>query len=63
MNLVRPITILVTGCGGDLGASIARICKDSGIFERIIGANNHDRHFSKYLYDKYYVVGDFGTQK
>ena len=61
MKQQKKINILATGCGGDLGASVARICKSSEIFNRVIGCNNHDDHFSKYLYDDYHVVENFDS--
>lgn len=58
----KKINILATGCGGDLGASVGRICKSSNLIGKVIGCNNHDRHFSKYIYDKYFVVDNFNTE-
>lgn len=60
---MTKVNLLITGCGGDLGASIARICNAEKLIGKIIGCNNHSRHFSQYLVDKHYLVNDFGTKE
>ncbi len=60
---MKKINVLISGCGGDLGASIARICKESGMFAKVVGCNNNERHFSKHLVDKHYLVSNFGTDE
>jgi len=59
----QKINVLISGCGGDLGASIARICKENEIFAKVVGCNNNDRHFSKYIVDSFYLVNNFGTEE
>lgn len=63
MSNKQKINVLITGCGGDLGASIARICKESEMIGKVVGCNNNDRHFCKYIVDSHYVVENFGTAK
>ncbi|MEO8949204.1 MAG: ATP-grasp domain-containing protein [Mucilaginibacter sp.] len=58
---MKKLNILVTGCGGDLGISIAKICKESGIFGKVIGTNNHNKHPGSLVYDKCYLVNNIDT--
>src|SRR6202012_1851352 len=53
---MKGINVLITGCGGDLGISIGKICKESKIFDKVIGTNNHNKHPGSLVYDKCYVV-------
>lgn len=49
-------TILVTGCGGDIGLGIGRILKMSGICEKVIGCDIHDEHPGTYIFDNCEVI-------
>ena len=47
--------ILITGCGGDIGQSISKICKEisSGM---LVGSDVHDEHPAKFLFDKVFTI-------
>lgn len=47
--------ILVTGCGGDIGQSIAKILLDEGGFN-LIGTDTHLDHVGKFLFKKIYDI-------
>jgi carbamoyl-phosphate synthase large subunit len=51
-----PETIVVTGCGGDIGASIARILRRWGAFQRIVGCDLRADHPNRILFDANYVL-------
>ena len=44
-------TILVTGCGGDIGSGIGRILRSYGIADRLIGCDVHSDHPGTLLFD------------
>lgn len=44
MNPLENSTILVTGCGGDIGINVGRILAGSHIFQTIVGADMSHRH-------------------
>ena len=49
-------TILVTGCGGDIGMGIGRILKMSEVCERVIGCDVHKDHPGIFIFDECEVV-------
>lgn len=51
------LKVLVTGCGGDIGQSIGKILKSKPeLFTLIIGADLHQDHAGKFIFDKCYTV-------
>jgi carbamoyl-phosphate synthase large subunit len=48
--------ILITGCGGDIGQSSAKILKSIDITDVVIGCDIHDKHPGKFLVDKFFIV-------
>lgn len=44
--------ILVTGCGGDIGISIAKILKNAKCVKRLIGCDIHNEHAGRFFFDK-----------
>lgn len=49
-------TILVTGCGGDIGMSIGKILKMEKISHRVIGCDLNNEHAGIFIFDKCEVV-------
>lgn len=49
-------TVLVTGCGGDIGLGVGRLLKASGLAGRVIGCDIHDDHPGRILFDGAEVV-------
>jgi len=49
-------TILVTGCGGDIGQSIGKILKMEHKDIKLIGCDIHDKHAAHFIFDKCDVV-------
>lgn len=56
-------TILVTGCGGDIGLGIGRILKMSGASEKIIGCDISDEHPGMFVFDKCEVIQRADSEK
>ena len=54
MDLIK--NILITGCGGDIGQSIAKIIKQEFPLSTVIGTDVHDKHPGKFLCDNFYIV-------
>lgn len=53
----RKWRVLVTGCGGDIGQSIGKILKSKpDLFSLVIGADIHNDHASKFIYEKCYII-------
>ena len=51
------LKVLVTGCGGDIGQSIGKILKSKPeLFTLVIGADIHQDHAGKFIFDKCYTV-------
>lgn len=50
------MNILVTGIGGDIGDSIGRILRGSGVAGRLIGCDIHDRHLGKFVFNECYLL-------
>lgn len=44
-------TVLITGCGGDIGLSLARIVREVGIAERLIGCDTLSNHGGLAFFD------------
>ena len=53
---MRKINILIAGCGGDIGQSIAKILKSTSHISRLIGTDLNNEHASIFLYDECYVL-------
>ncbi|MBU4176051.1 MAG: ATP-grasp domain-containing protein [Actinobacteria bacterium] len=53
MKQNEPIvgTVLITGCGGDIGQSLARILKMKKAVKRLIGCDIHHQHPGHFIYD------------
>lgn len=49
-------TILVTGCGGDIGQSIGKILRTEFKDTLLIGCDIHDKHAAHFIYDKCIIV-------
>ena len=50
------LKVLVTGCGGDIGQSIGKILKSKPeLFTLVIGADLHQDHAGKFIFDKCYM--------
>ncbi len=47
----NPITIIVTGCGGDIGLGAGRILKMAGIAQRIVGCDLTPDHAGSAVFD------------
>jgi carbamoyl-phosphate synthase large subunit len=53
----NKLKILVTGCGGDIAQSIGKILKSrTDIFSNIIGADIHDQHAGKFIFDECFIL-------
>ncbi|MBU0486131.1 MAG: ATP-grasp domain-containing protein [Proteobacteria bacterium] len=50
-GLVKYGTVLVTGCGGDIGISIGRILRMSNVCEKLIGCDMLDNHPGAVFFD------------
>lgn len=48
--------VLVTGCGGDIGQSIAKILNSIKYIHKVIGTDLHEDHAGKFLVDKHLIV-------
>ena len=48
----KKYSILVTGCGGDIGQSIGKILKSNSLFCSVIGCDANDQHAGKFIFDK-----------
>ena len=48
----KPINILVTGCGGDIGQSIGKILKSESLFHKVIGCDMSSDNAAKFIFDK-----------
>ena len=48
-------TILVTGCGGDVGLGIGKVLKQTGLARVILGSDIHDYHPGSFIFDKCFV--------
>jgi carbamoyl-phosphate synthase large subunit len=44
--------IIITGCGGDIGQSIAKILKSNKMFDKVIGCDMSLDNASKFIFDK-----------
>ena len=42
--------ILITGCGGDIGQSIAKILKSNHMFDNVIGCDMSEENASKFIF-------------
>ncbi len=49
-------TILVTGCGGDIGQSIGKILRMEYKDVKLIGCDIHDKHAAHFIFEKCLVV-------
>lgn len=49
-------TILITGCGGDIAQALARIARESGAVNRLIGCDTHSDHAGTAFFDVCAVV-------
>jgi carbamoyl-phosphate synthase large subunit len=53
----NSLKVLITGCGGDIGQSIGKILKSKpGIFSLVIGADLHEEHAGKFIFDACFVL-------
>jgi len=48
--------ILITGCGGDIALSLAKILKIEKIGGKLIGCDIHDKHPGMFVYDRCEIV-------
>jgi carbamoyl-phosphate synthase large subunit len=48
--------ILVTGCGGDIALSIARILKSERVAQSLVGCDITEKHPGRFFYDSIYVL-------
>lgn len=46
-------TVLITGCGGDIGICLARILRAENITRRVIGCDIHDDHPHPFFFDEF----------
>jgi carbamoyl-phosphate synthase large subunit len=44
-------SILVTGCGGDIGQGVGKVLKSSGLAAKVIGCDLHDEHPGRFIFD------------
>ncbi len=49
-------TVLVTGCGGDIGTAIGRIIAEAGLSDRVIGADIHSEHPGPAFFDQCFIL-------
>lgn len=49
-------TIIITGCGGDIGYSIGQLIKENKLAEIIIGTDIHSDHAGEYLFDRVEIL-------
>ena len=54
--MIKKLNILVAGCGGDIGQSIAKILKSSNFIDALIGTDLNDQHAGIFLFDKCYTL-------
>jgi len=53
----NKLKVLITGCGGDIGQSIGKILKSKpALFSLIIGADIHDEHAGKFIFDNCFIL-------
>lgn len=52
----RKYNILITGCGGDIGQSIAKILKGHNLINTVIGTDINSITPVKFMVDKFFVV-------
>lgn len=48
--------VMVTRCSGDIGISVCKVLKQSGIARDVVGWDTHDRHPGDQIYDSFEVV-------
>jgi carbamoyl-phosphate synthase large subunit len=44
-------TVLITGCGGDIGQSIAKVIRSEGLATKIVGCDIHNEHAGEIVFD------------
>lgn len=49
-------TVLVTGCGGDIGQSVGKIIKMEYKNVKLVGSDIHDKHAAHFIFDRCFVV-------
>jgi carbamoyl-phosphate synthase large subunit len=49
-------TILVTGCGGDIGSGIGKLLRMSEVADKIIGCDVHNEHPGATIFDRCFIV-------
>lgn len=49
-------TVLVTGCGGDIGTALGRIIAEAGLSDRVIGADIHSEHPGPAFFDQCFLL-------
>jgi len=53
---MRKINILVAGCGGDIGQSIAKVLKSNNHISRLIGTDLNKDHAAVFLFDECFTL-------
>lgn len=53
---MKRLTILVTGCGGDISQSMGKILKDYQGAERVLGCDLHNDHAGHFIFHECFVV-------
>lgn len=61
MNMDKLKTILVTGCGGDIGQSMGKILRMEYKDAELIGCDIHDKHAGHFIFNNCYVVPHVGS--
>lgn len=53
---MKPYTILVTGCGGDISQSIGKILRDHPLTRRVIGCDIQNDHAGQFIFHECFLV-------
>lgn len=54
--MIQLNSIIITGSGGDLGISLSKIIRESGIAKKVIGLDIHSDHPGNYYFDECHIV-------